>query len=95
MPVSAVAGEINVRKIAVDKAGTVWIATPSGVLSRTKTSSSWSHVLGKEDEGPAYVVFADASGNTWIGNWNERPGISYLFFKRRTLCCRTEWHLVV
>src|SRR5688572_21518395 len=68
-PVSAKAEENDVRKIAIDNKGTTWIATPAGVLSKSIGSSSWEPILKKEDEGPAFAVMADATGNTWIGNW--------------------------
>jgi len=69
LPVSANEVANDVRKLAIDKAGTVWIATPAGALSKTTGSSQWKSILKKDDEGPAYAVLADAAGNTWIGNW--------------------------
>ena len=69
MPVSAVAAENDIRKVAIDKAGTVWIATPAGVLSKSAAAAGWKSILKKDDEGPAFAVYADPAGNTWIGNW--------------------------
>ena len=69
LPVSANDDANDVRKLAIDKAGTVWIAAPAGALSKVTGSSQWKSILKKDDEGPAYAVLADAAGNTWIGNW--------------------------
>ena len=47
MPVSAVAAENDIRKVAIDKAGTVWIATPAGVLSKSAAAAGWKSILKK------------------------------------------------
>ncbi|HSB91593.1 MAG TPA: hypothetical protein VLC28_00690, partial [Flavitalea sp.] len=69
LPVSAEADANDVRKLAIDKAGTVWIATPAGVFTKSTGTASWKSILKKEDDGPAFAVFADAANNVWIGNW--------------------------
>jgi hypothetical protein len=69
LPVSAIAAENEIRKLAIDKTSTVWIATPAGVLSKSPAATAWKTILKNDDDGPAFAVYADPSGNTWIGNW--------------------------
>jgi len=69
LPVSANALQNDIRQVATDHNGTVWVATPAGIYAKSAQSISWNPVLEKKDSGPAYAVFTDKSGNTWVGNW--------------------------
>lgn len=57
----------NIRGIAVDATGRVWIATPVGVWYRS--GDSWRQPHPALGDGPAYVVEADEQGAIWIGGW--------------------------
>jgi hypothetical protein len=59
--------ENDVRAIAEDTRGRVWVATAAGV--RVLDSGKWSAPQG-DVNGPAYALLADADGSVWIGAWN-------------------------
>lgn len=61
--------ERDVRAIAVEKSGRVWIATGAG--PRFLNGQQWSApAAGSDAATPAYSVFVDAKGQVWVGGWN-------------------------
>lgn len=61
------AGENDVRGIAVDAKGSVWVATGAGV--RVLESGVWSTPAGA-GKGPSFDVVCWADGSTWAGAWD-------------------------
>jgi len=58
----------EVRSVAVDSTGTIWIATSSGIFrKKASLETNWEKVL---TDGPAYAVFVDAQSSIWLGTWN-------------------------
>ncbi len=68
-PISNDVKEKEVRSIAVDKEGNVWIATAAGILVKNKNQSGWSSPFAAGDKGPAFAVVADNEGAVWMGTW--------------------------
>lgn len=69
----AIAGERGsheVRSIAVDNEGTVWIATSSGVFTRKPGEQNWSDAIPKAFQGPSFAVEKDGE-SVWISTWNS------------------------
>lgn len=60
----------EVRSIAVDKEGNVWIATASGVFRKKPGSRVWDPVISGKDRGPAYAVCANDNGDVLLGTWD-------------------------
>ncbi|NUM52828.1 MAG: regulator [Candidatus Hydrogenedentes bacterium] len=60
-------GENDVRAIDVDKLGGVWAATRDGV--RVLESGVWS-TPPSAGKGPAFNVFCDSNGASWVGAWD-------------------------
>lgn len=60
----------NVRKIAVDAADNVWIATAAGVFVKENNQRDWQPVFTGENRGPAYTVVVDSTNAVWLGTWN-------------------------
>ena len=54
--------EKEVRSIAVDNEGNVWIATAAGVMVKNKKETSWSSPFAAIDKGPAFAVVTDKEG---------------------------------
>lgn len=69
-PLSNDLKEKEVRSIAVDKEGNVWIATAAGIMIKNKNESSWSSPFAVADKGPAFAVVADNDGTVWMGTWD-------------------------
>lgn len=61
-------GENDVRAIAVDRAGRVWVATAEGV--RFLNNGKWDAAPGLTTLGQAYSLCADPIEGMWIGTWN-------------------------
>lgn len=79
-PVSKDAKENDVRSIAVDKEGCVWIATGGGIFVKNKNETSWSSSFSPAAKGPAFAVVADSDGTVWMGTWD-----GVYTFKNKTL----------
>ncbi|MBB5284132.1 hypothetical protein HNQ92_002275 [Rhabdobacter roseus] len=72
-PVGSTPEANDVRSIAVDRQGQVWIATAAGIFVKKETESTWSSPFqegGRATPGPAYVVAVDAQDNVWLGTWD-------------------------
>ncbi|QRR02337.1 ligand-binding sensor domain-containing protein [Dyadobacter sandarakinus] len=69
-PVSAGAGTNEVRSIAADPAGNIWIATAAGFFTKQKTTRTWTGIPLGNDPGPAYRVAIDSKGMVWLGAWD-------------------------
>lgn len=78
--ISKDAKENDVRSIAVDKHGAVWIATAGGIFVKNKNEASWSSLFSPADKGPAFAVVADSDGAVWMGTWD-----GVYTFKNKTL----------
>jgi len=59
----------EVRSIAVDHQGDVWIATAAGIYKKEKDSSFWTPVLEDSDQGPSFSVAVDGE-SLWMSTWN-------------------------
>jgi streptogramin lyase len=68
-PVAEKAGANDVRAVAVDGQGGVWIAAAAGVYHLAAGKKEWVSLFSEEDAGPAFTVAADASGAIWAGTW--------------------------
>lgn len=68
--IGKIASENEVRRIAVDDASNIWIATAEGILMKKKDAKGWNSMINGEDKGPAYTVITDGHGNVWMGTWN-------------------------
>ncbi len=69
-PVGHNAADNDVRRIAVDRNGSVWACAKSGVFVLKKGEKSWLPVLDKNERGPAFSLLADTKGFIWLGVWN-------------------------
>lgn len=69
-PVVRHAENLQVRSIAADDRGTVWICTPEGVFSRSNTSRDWIDALPAAWQGPAFSVVKDNAGAIWFSTWH-------------------------
>lgn len=61
----------EVRSIAVDSNGEVWIATPLGVFSKKHGEKNWRHAIPQEEQGPSFAVEVDKNSAVWISTWNS------------------------
>ncbi|MBL9125079.1 MAG: hypothetical protein JNG90_15685 [Planctomycetaceae bacterium] len=57
----------DVRSIAADGAGRIWIATREGVFIRQ--ADDWVAPDRRLVDGPAYALETDSAGDVWIGTW--------------------------
>lgn len=64
---AAMPAENDVRSIARDGSGRIWIANSQGVFYRS--GDRWVAAQQELVEGPAYTLQADSAGNVWIGSW--------------------------
>jgi hypothetical protein len=64
----ATPGENDVRAIAVDKSGRVWIATAEGV--RFLRNGKWDSAPGLTTLGSTYALSPDPREGMWIATWN-------------------------
>lgn len=60
----------EVRSLAVDRQGTVWSATTTGIYKKDTNQREWTSVLSVPDQGPAYAVAVDEQSVAWLGVWN-------------------------
>ncbi|HEX6225699.1 MAG TPA: two-component regulator propeller domain-containing protein [Chryseolinea sp.] len=60
----------EVRSVAVDGDGNVWIATGSGVYRKKAQEKQWANAIPESDQGPAFSVLTDDDGAMWMGTWN-------------------------
>ena len=60
----------DVRSIAVDQQGDVWIATASGVFRKKKESRIFELAIAGDDRGPAYSIAIETNGAVLMGTWN-------------------------
>ena len=60
----------DVRSIAVDQQGDVWIAAASGVFRKKKESRIFELVIAGDDRGPAYSIAIEPNGVVLMGTWN-------------------------
>jgi hypothetical protein len=60
----------DVRAIAADPQGHIWVATRAGVFSLPRPGAAWVPVDGPQPQGPVFAVAADARGAVWAGAWN-------------------------
>jgi hypothetical protein len=57
----------DVRAIAVDGAGSVWIATKAGL--RVLRDGKWESIPGGQ-QGATYHLYPDPDGSLWVGAWD-------------------------
>lgn len=69
-PILGDAKAADVRSIAVDERGNVWIATAAGVFQKKADQSDWTSLFSGTDNGPAYSVTVDDQSVVWMGTWN-------------------------
>ena len=69
-PVSNNPVESEVRSIAVDAQGNVWIATPAGVFTKKAGEKNWLHAIPEVDQGPSFSVEVDHQSAVWMSTWN-------------------------
>jgi len=67
-PVGSGADENDVRAIAVDDAGRVWVATKAGI--HVLEDGTWESLMNEDEAGPAYDVLVDGTGTVWVAAWN-------------------------
>ncbi|TKJ39515.1 MAG: regulator [Planctomycetes bacterium B3_Pla] len=60
----------DVRAIAVDGAGEVWVGTKTGVYRLDTGKKQWVELMGKAHAGPVYDIVVDHAGTVWVGAWN-------------------------
>lgn len=70
-PVNNDPSGVEVRSIAVDSRGDVWIATPVGVFTKKQSDRTWQHAIPEEDQGPSFAVEVDANSAVWMSTWNN------------------------
>ncbi|MEP6845664.1 MAG: two-component regulator propeller domain-containing protein, partial [Panacibacter sp.] len=70
----------EVRSIAADKEGNIWIATAAGVLMKKTNEQAWISPFTDTDKGPSFAVTTDKEGAVWMGTWN-----GVYFFKNKKL----------
>jgi streptogramin lyase len=68
--ISKTSAENDVRNIAVDQSGNVWIATADGVFKKEADSRVWKPVIKGEAKGPSYDVVVDSKGIVWMATWD-------------------------
>lgn len=59
----------EVRSVAIDASGNLFIATAAGLLTKPAGQSAW-HIPDKQVSGPCYTVITDIHNRVWIGGWN-------------------------
>ena len=69
-PVGTTPEENEVRSIAVDRTGTVWVATAAGLFQKPAGDSFWTALQTEADKGPAFSVAVDSNSVVWLGSWN-------------------------
>lgn len=62
--------ENEVRSIAVDDTGNVWIATADGIFKKEVHSRVWNPVIEGDKKGPSYDVEVDENGTVWMATWD-------------------------
>ncbi|WP_332368225.1 two-component regulator propeller domain-containing protein [Spirosoma telluris] len=60
----------EVRSIAVDHQGSVWIATGTGIYRKKAGQTDWTAMLSPTEQGPAYAIVVDAQSVVWAGTWS-------------------------
>lgn len=60
----------EVRSIAIDAEGNVWIATSTGVFTKKASEKNWLHAIPQADQGPSFAVEIDSQSAVWIATWN-------------------------
>lgn len=68
-PVSSDPVANEVRSIAVDDQGNVWIATPMGVFTKNASNKNWIPAIPEVDQGPSFSVAVDNDSAVWMSNW--------------------------
>lgn len=69
-PVGQTPEENEVRSIAVDSTGTVWVATTAGLFQKQAGDTFWKGLQTEADKGPAFSVTVDTKSAVWLGSWN-------------------------
>lgn len=70
-PLNADPSGTEIRSIAVDALGDVWIATPLGVFSKKYGGRSWQHAIPETEQGPSFAVEVDGTSAVWMSTWNS------------------------
>lgn len=60
----------EVRSIAADRSGNIYIATAAGVYEKKQREKKWRLLNSPDNAGPAYAVLRDHLGRIWAGTWN-------------------------
>ncbi len=60
----------DVRAVAVDRTGDVWVGTRAGVFRLDRSTKQWIGLMDKDNAGPVYDIVVDRAGRFWIGAWN-------------------------
>jgi hypothetical protein len=59
----------EVRSIATDNHGGVWIVTSKGVFTKKADERNWSNGIPEADQGPAFAVEVDGE-SVWMSTWS-------------------------
>ncbi|WP_169704706.1 ligand-binding sensor domain-containing protein [Runella slithyformis] len=59
----------EVRSIAVDQKGRVWIAAAAGMFVKKEGQSAWIPLPTDTGNGPAFTVALDTQNTAWFGTW--------------------------
>jgi hypothetical protein len=68
-PVKVDGANTEVRSIAIDQQQNVWISTKAGVLVKKVTEKNWTSPFPATENGPAFSVATNDTGEVYIGNW--------------------------
>ncbi len=60
----------EVRSIAVDTIGQIWIATAAGIYVKTPESNRWERIIAGTTRGPSYAVLVEGKSSVWLGTWD-------------------------
>lgn len=60
----------EVRSIAVDKIGQIWIATAAGIYVKAHDSDRWERIIEGKRRGPTYAVVVENDSTVWLGTWD-------------------------
>ncbi len=60
----------DVRAVAVDLSGIVWVGTKAGLFKLDQSNGNWKSVFSDKDQGSVYDLFVDTKGKIWVAAWN-------------------------
>lgn len=63
-------GNNDVRTVAVDRKGDIWVGTRAGAFRLDRRTKQWVGLLNDDEAGPVYDIDVDRAGKVWVGVWN-------------------------